>query len=297
LLVSVGAYQYISVNRKPVENAEQELVLKEETAKLEELMSKMPDVKGLEEERAKIEERIKTLSNKLHLARQMQKRTLNIDSVMNQMPGENPASQAAARTEDIINEMPEARQLKEEEAKLSVVINQLSEINLLLQEKAKSEERKKKFSEAKKLFANSLDATYEELLAIKNALVSFKLTEPQYQEAQKLLAYVNDKIEMKSKKLERKKKAIENERFEIETSALNDHGKRLKREHPNWSVEECDLISKGKIKTGMVEEQVRLALGEPYAIKANSARSKWILRENSTACVYFEGGVCVAIQQ
>jgi hypothetical protein len=260
------------------------------------MISKLPDARKLEEEKVRIEERISQLSKKLSMMKYQHKRTINLDGVMGHMTGEIQQTQDTA-VEELIAELPEAKQLKEEEARLATVMNQLAEISRLNNKLLSSEERMKSFSEARRLFINNLDATNEELVVIKGALESFKSTEDEYLEAQKLLVFINEKIALKSKKIKRKNQAVENERFEAETASLDDKGKRLKREHPGWTTEECDLISKGKIKTGMIEEQVRAALGEPFSIKANSARSKWILRENSTACVYFEGGVCVAIQQ
>ncbi|TAL16124.1 hypothetical protein EPN96_10960 [bacterium] len=297
LLVSAIVYEFYSVSKTPDNSAEQDLIQKEDTARLEEMMSKLPDTRKLEEEKVRIEERISQLSKKLALIKQQQKRTVNIDGVMTQISGERPPEQETAAIDDLVSEMPEAKQLKEEEARLEIVMNQMAEIRQLHNKKTRFEERAIRFSQARQFLKNNLDATNEELVAIKNSLESFKTTEDEYQEVQKLLVFINEKIAVKSKKIDRKNQAIERERFEAETASLDDKGKRLKKEHPNWSVEECDLISKGKIKTGMLEEQVKVALGEPFEIKRTSTRSKWILRKNSTACLYFEEGICVAIQQ
>lgn len=247
----------------------------------------VPDVKKLEAQRAAIEDKICALNEKIELAKEERKKFANLAELMS---GEKPPSAPAIETDD-------EKRLKEEQAKLREVMDQLSEVYHSYKETSEEQERTMRFAEAKRLCAGNLDAGAEDLRAMRLSLSSFRSSDPQYQEAQRLLSYLDGKLEAKDRETKKKSEDVQKKRFEAETASLSERGKKIKREHPDWTVEECDLISCGKIQTGMIEEQVRVALGAPFEVKNTGSRSKWIYGENSFACVYFEEGVCVMIQQ
>lgn len=163
---------------------------------------------------------------------------------------------------------------------------------------------KEHLSQAKLLLAKAPSLSDDEWLNVNDHLISIDSSAPDYSEARRLLPQVAKKRdEIIEKRLEEKRKQDkieEQKQFERETAGLNAKGKRLKQKHPEWSIEECDLISRGKITIGMTKEQVRAAWGRPYTVNTTTAaygtHEQWVMHEMGSSYVYFEDGICTAIQ-
>lgn len=88
--------------------------------------------------------------------------------------------------------------------------------------------------------------------------------------------------------------------YSASSKSLTKAGKRVRKNHPNWDDETCNVIGSGKINIGMTKEQVRAAWGRPYkvnqTINANGTSEQWVMRESGGSYVYFEGDTCTTIQ-
>lgn len=159
-------------------------------------------------------------------------------------------------------------------------------------------------SKAKSLLAKAPNLSDEEWLSLNNHLTSIDSSTPEYTEASNLLPPVAQKRDaIIKKRLEEKRnqeKIEEKNRFDQETAGLNAKGKRLKKKHPEWSIEDCDTISKNRIQIGMDEEQVKAAWGRPYRVNttttAYGTHEQWVMHEMGSTYVYFENGICTSIQ-
>lgn len=171
-------------------------------------------------------------------------------------------------------------------------------------QQAKNISGKDHLAKAKILLAKAPNLSDEEWLSVNNQLTAIDSEASDYTEARKLLPPVakkRDEIIEKRLKEQRKQEQIEaQEQLERETAGLSVKGKRLKMKHPEWSIEECDLISRGRIRIGMTKEQVRAAWGRPYRVNTTTAaygtHEQWVMHEMGSSYVYFEDGICTAIQ-
>jgi len=82
--------------------------------------------------------------------------------------------------------------------------------------------------------------------------------------------------------------------------SLTKAGKRIKAKYPDWDDDACNAVGTGKIHIGMTKAQVKAAWGKPYDINttttAYGSREQWVMHEIGSTYVYFEDGVCTAIQ-
>lgn len=81
-------------------------------------------------------------------------------------------------------------------------------------------------------------------------------------------------------------------------SNLTKAGKRINNKHPDWSDEICNMLGNRQIDIGMTKEQVIAGWGRPQSVNkmttANGTRDQWVY--NIKTYVYFENGICTAIQ-
>lgn len=81
---------------------------------------------------------------------------------------------------------------------------------------------------------------------------------------------------------------------------LTKAGKRVKAKHPNWDDDSCNSVGIGRIRVGMTKEQVRAAWGRPHKVNttttAYGTREQWVMSESGGSYVYFEDGICTAVQ-
>lgn len=163
---------------------------------------------------------------------------------------------------------------------------------------------KEHLAQAKLLLAKAPNLSDDQWLNLNNHLAAIDSNAPDYAEARKLLPPVAKKrdeiVEKRLIEKRKQEKIEEKKRLEQEIAGLNAKGKRLKQKHPEWSVDECDTISKGKINIGMTKEQVAAAWGRPYHINkthnAYGTHEQWVMHEMGSSYVYFEDGICTAIQ-
>jgi len=159
------------------------------------------------------------------------------------------------------------------------------------------------YNNAKNLL-NKTVITDDDLLKIKTGLSSVTNTMTEYTEAQKLLKLVSAKITEAEQRRDQKAKQESEENARKlklqEEAGLNAKGKRLRAKHPDWSVDECDAISKKQIHLGMTTEQVAAAWGRPYHINRTTGsygtHEQWVMGEMGGSYVYFENGICTTIQ-
>lgn len=157
----------------------------------------------------------------------------------------------------------------------------------------------REYSNAKSLL-NKSNITMPELLKVNDAVGAVTNDMSEFTEAKSLLTIISAKIELLNKeniKKENREKIAERIK---EESVLNAKGKRLRSKHPDWTIEECDTISKGEIYVGMTKEQVAAAWGKPYhinkTVNALGVSEQWVMRETGNNYVYFENGICTAFQ-
>ncbi len=130
-----------------------------------------------------------------------------------------------------------------------------------------------------------------------------------YREAQTLLAQkVNpkaDEIVQKRKANEeaelKKRKAEEETELKEAEKALTPKAKRIRSKHPEWSIDDCEMIAKGEIRVGMTADKVIAAWGKPYQVNKtttdNGIHEQWVMNSGlPSSYVYFENGVCTTIQ-
>lgn len=170
--------------------------------------------------------------------------------------------------------------------------------------KKRSVADKKYLQDAKALIAKTPNLTDDEWLSAKNYLSYVSDTASEHREAMELMQKVKPKAEeIVQRRIaeNRKKEALEKKRqFEAETANLSAKGKRLKAKYPDWSVEDCDTISKRRIRIGMTTEQVAAAWGRPYRINRShfptGLHEQWVMDEMGPNYVYFENGICTSFQ-
>lgn len=82
--------------------------------------------------------------------------------------------------------------------------------------------------------------------------------------------------------------------------SLTKAGKRIKAKHPDWDDNVCNAVGSGKIHIGMTKAQVRAGWGRPYDINTTTSaygtREQWVMSESGGSYVYFEDGICTAVQ-
>lgn len=82
--------------------------------------------------------------------------------------------------------------------------------------------------------------------------------------------------------------------------SLTKAGKLIKAKHPDWDDDSCNSVGIGRIRVGMTKEQVRAAWGRPYDVNTTTTgygtREQWVMHEIGSSYVYFEDGICTAIQ-
>lgn len=154
------------------------------------------------------------------------------------------------------------------------------------------------FNSAKTLLTDKSQKVDDgELVRIKESLEAVTADMPEYKEANLLLPEVNKRVE-KYEKLKKVKE--EQRRKEAEDAEYTKAGKRIHAKHPEWSAEDCNKIGKGLIHIGMTAEKVRAAWGRPYHINRTSTAygesEQWVMHEMGGSYVYFENGICTAIQ-
>jgi outer membrane protein assembly factor BamE (lipoprotein component of BamABCDE complex) len=86
----------------------------------------------------------------------------------------------------------------------------------------------------------------------------------------------------------------------VTPDSLTKAGKRIKAKHSDWDDDSCNSVGIGRIRVGMTKEQVRAAWGRPYAVNTTTTgygtREQWVMQEIGSSYVYFEDGICTAIQ-
>jgi hypothetical protein len=135
--------------------------------------------------------------------------------------------------------------------------------------------------------------------AIKELLDGVLEGTPQHAEAQRILT---EKVQTKLDEIsEREAEKARAEERKAEEALLSPRGKKIRAKHPDWDVDTCNTIAKGQIQIGMTTHQVAAAWGRPYDINRTTAdygtHEQWVMHEGvPTSYVYFENGICTAIQ-
>jgi len=84
---------------------------------------------------------------------------------------------------------------------------------------------------------------------------------------------------------------LRQERFEV-----------IRKNHPSWTIEDCELITDKKIRLGMTDEMVRLSWGRPSDINRSvgvwGVHEQWIYRigEYTRNYLYFRNGILTSWQ-
>lgn len=165
-------------------------------------------------------------------------------------------------------------------------------------------ENKEYLNNAKKILANNTNIADSDYVSAKELLGKVDPQSKEYPEAQSLQQSISGKIDAINKKQEENKKKQEllekKQRLNIRLYGLNAIGKRLAIKHPDWSSDDCDTISKGKISLGMTTDQVQAAWGRPYRINRThgsyGTHEQWVMHELGNTYVYFENDICTTIQ-
>jgi len=143
-----------------------------------------------------------------------------------------------------------------------------------------------------------------ELTQLKASLELVTPDMTEYNEAKKLIPIVIKMIaevdKAKEKEEKNQEEAKEKQRRQQEEAMLSPKGKRLRLKHPDWSIKDCDAISKGEITIGMTKAQVIAAWGKPYhvnkSIGSYGTNEQWVMREYGNTYVYFDNGICTSMQ-
>lgn len=75
---------------------------------------------------------------------------------------------------------------------------------------------------------------------------------------------------------------------------------KLCAKHPDWTDDQCELISGKRIAIGMDSEQVRTAWGKPHRVNrtfyGTRTHEQWVMSSGGGSYVYFENGIVTSIQ-
>jgi hypothetical protein len=77
---------------------------------------------------------------------------------------------------------------------------------------------------------------------------------------------------------------------------------KIKKNHPDWPNDICNIIGDKKISIGMTSTQVKAAWGRPYKINttdtAYGTREQWVMSDSyNSSYLYFDNGILKSIQQ
>lgn len=168
--------------------------------------------------------------------------------------------------------------------------------NKITEAKHQQEIKQKRFSfnKAKSLINNN-SLSRNDLEKAITSLASVDASMPEYKEAQRLLNDIIDRINK-----EEYAKTLKAEK-EAEDAKYTPGGRRIHAKHPEWDAIDCNAIAKGHIGIGMTKEQVAAAWGRPYKVNKSQYASggiheQWVINEMGSTYVYFEDGICTAIQ-
>jgi hypothetical protein len=87
-----------------------------------------------------------------------------------------------------------------------------------------------------------------------------------------------------------------------DVTPLSKKGKNIKKVHPDWNNDDCNVIAEKKVRIGMRRDQVIAAWGKPYQVNETKGswgiHEQWVMSDSMYSdYLYFENGILTSMQQ